>query len=158
MRNQRALSITHESINFSPSKQKYSFSKGDRFKSISGRTPSEFTVTLKDTFNKRSPSFGVGERFRERIRNDIPPLGTYKLDTSFNTENAIYMPKQLKYTFGNSAGRDDYNKVYNPMDNSPRGNDAKLFPGPGEYKYKNMNIGVDAKKFSFLKRCKNPQD
>ena len=43
------------------------------------------------------------------------------------------MPKQLYYSFGNSASREAYNKVYNPMDNSPRGADAKQFPGPGEY-------------------------
>jgi hypothetical protein len=28
-------------------------------------------------------------------------------------------------------------------------------PGPGEYKYKNMSVGVDARKFSFLQRTKN---
>ena len=28
-------------------------------------------------------------------------------------------------------------------------------PGPGEYKYNNMNVGVDARKFSFLQRTKN---
>ena len=31
----------------------------------------------------------------------------------------------------------------------------KDMPGPGEYKYNNMNVGVDARKFSFLKRTKN---
>jgi len=31
-------------------------------------------------------------------------------------------------------------------------------PGPGEYKYNNMNVGVDARKFSFLKRTKNVQE
>ena len=31
----------------------------------------------------------------------------------------------------------------------------KDMPGPGEYKYKNMNVGVDARKFSFLRRTKN---
>lgn len=31
-------------------------------------------------------------------------------------------------------------------------------PGPGEYKYSNMNIGVGARKFSFLQRTKNIQE
>ena len=65
----RALSITHESLNFSPTKQKFSFSRGERFKSFSGKTPSEFTTTLGSTFGKRSPSFGVGARFKVRTIN-----------------------------------------------------------------------------------------
>ena len=77
------------------------------------------------------------------------------MDTSFNTENAIYMPKQVHISFGASAGRDAYEKVFNPINNSPRGDEAKRFPGPGEYKYANMKIGVDARKYSFLRRTKN---
>ena len=66
------------------------------------------------------------------------------------------MPKTNYYSFGNSASRDAYNKVYTPGDQpSPRGRDMKDMPGPGEYKYNNMNVGVDARKFSFLKRTKN---
>jgi hypothetical protein len=66
------------------------------------------------------------------------------------------MPKTNYYSFGNSASRDAYDKVYTPGDQpSPRGRDMKDMPGPGEYKYKNMNVGVDARKFSFLKRTKN---
>ena len=68
------------------------------------------------------------------------------------------MPKTNYYSFGLSASRDAYNKVYTPGDqNSPRGRDMSGQPGPGEYKYKNHNIGVDAKKFSFLQRTKNTQ-
>ena len=68
------------------------------------------------------------------------------------------MPKTNYYSFGLSASRDAYNKVFTPGDhNSPRGKDMKDQPGPGEYKYNNMNVGVDARKFSFLKRTKNVQ-
>ena len=68
------------------------------------------------------------------------------------------MPKTNYYSFGLSASRDAYKKVYNPHDqNSPRGRDMSDQPGPGEYKYKNLNIGVGARKFSFLSRTKNPQ-
>ena len=65
----KCLLVTHDAVNFSPSKAKYTFSKDQRFKSISGtsRTPSEFTVNLPHTFGRRSPSFGVGERFKQRI-------------------------------------------------------------------------------------------
>lgn len=64
----RCLSLTHESINFSPSKQKYSFSKGSRFKSIGGVTKVEFNHHLPSTFGKRTASFGVGERFHQLKR------------------------------------------------------------------------------------------
>ena len=64
------------------------------------------------------------------------------------------MPKTNYYSFGLSASRDNYNKNYGSH-NSPRGRDMKDQPGPGEYKYKNMTVGVDARKFSFLARTKN---
>ena len=68
------------------------------------------------------------------------------------------MPKTNYYSFGNSASRDAYNKVYTPGEPpSPRGRDMKDMPGPGEYKYSNHNIGVDARRFSFLQRTKNVQ-
>ena len=65
----KCLLVTHDAINFSPTKAKYSFSKDQRFKSITGttRTPSEFSHTLPHTFGRRSPSFGIGERFKIRI-------------------------------------------------------------------------------------------
>lgn len=50
------------------------------------------------------------------------------------------------------------NKVYNPLDNSPRGSESKAIPGPGEYKYKNMAIGQDSRHFSFLRRTRNSQE
>ena len=49
------------------------------------------------------------------------------------------------------------NKMYNPMDNSPRGSEIKNMPGPGEYKYKNFSVGTEGRHFSFLKRTKNVQ-
>ena len=61
----RCLSLTHDSVNFSPTKQKYSFSKGSRFKSISGPTNCEFNHHLPGTFGRRSPSFGIGDRFKQ---------------------------------------------------------------------------------------------
>lgn len=68
------------------------------------------------------------------------------------------MPKTNYYSFDKSATRDAYSKVYNPHDqNSPRGRDMSDQPGPGEYKYNNMNIGFSSRKFSFLSRTKNPQ-
>ena len=52
-------------------------------------------------------------------------------------DNRAVMPKTNYYTFGNSATREQVNKVYNPLDNSPRGSEARQLPGPGQYTFKN---------------------
>ena len=49
------------------------------------------------------------------------------------------------------------NKVYNPLDNSPRGAESRQIPGPGEYKFKNMTVGTEGRHFSFLRRTKHSQ-
>ena len=66
----KCLLVTHDAVNFSPSKAKYSFSRDQRFRSISGvsGTPSEFTHHLPQTFGRRSPSFGIGDRFKVKIK------------------------------------------------------------------------------------------
>ena len=65
-------------------------------------------------------------------------------------ENRSVMPKTNYYSFGMSATREQMNRVYNPLDNSPRGSESKQIPGPGEYKYKNMSVGTEGRHFSFL--------
>ena len=88
---------------------------------------------------------------------DIPPPGNYRVLNSFDMSDRATMPKTHYYSFGLSATREQMSKAYNPMDNSPRGAEAKLIPGPGEYKVKNFNIGNGGRHFQFLKRTKNPQ-
>ena len=61
---QGCYTIHHDIINFSTSQQKFSFGKQRRFPSVKPTTPTDFTVTLNSTFGRRSPSFGVGERFK----------------------------------------------------------------------------------------------
>lgn len=63
----------------------------------------------------------------------MPPPGAYKTLSSFEMENRAVMPKTNYYTFDKSATRDQMNKTYNPLDNSPRGDEAKMIPGPGHY-------------------------
>lgn len=72
-------------------------------------------------------------------------------------KNRTALPKTNYYTFGNSATREQMNKVYNPLDNSPRGEESSRIPGPGEYKYKNFSIGTEGRRFSFHLRTKNCQ-
>ena len=72
-------------------------------------------------------------------------------------DNRATMPKTNYYTFGLSASREQVNKAYNPMNNSPRGVESRAIPGPGEYKYKNYKIGTEGRRFSFLGRTKDVQ-
>ena len=72
-------------------------------------------------------------------------------------ENRSVMPKTNYYSFGLSASREQMNKVYNPMENSPRDKESRNMPGPGEYKYNNFDVGREARQFSFLRRTKNSQ-
>jgi len=68
------------------------------------------------------------------------------------------LPKTEVYSFGRSATRDQMNKVYNPLCNSPRAVDSKAMPGPANYEYKNMSIGTEARRFSFLRRTRNSME
>ena len=64
---QRCYSIHHEVINFSSAQHRFSFSKDTRFPNSKPTTPTDFTTTLPTTFGRKSPTFGVGERFKIRI-------------------------------------------------------------------------------------------
>lgn len=55
--------LYHDAVNFSTAQQKFSFSKGRRFSLMKPNTPTDFTVNLPSAFGRRSPSFGVGNRF-----------------------------------------------------------------------------------------------
>lgn len=58
--------VTHEAVNNSTSKQKFSFAKNQRFSlplaEISKK--GEFNYTLPTTLSSRRASFGVGDRFK----------------------------------------------------------------------------------------------
>ncbi len=88
----------------------------------------------------------------------MPDPGAYKVLSSFEMEHRAALPKTNYYSFGLSASREQMNRCYNPMENSPRGSETRHMPGPGEYKYRNMTIGGhEGKHFSFLKRTTNVQ-
>lgn len=62
--NQGTYTIRHDIINFSTAQSRFSFSKGRRFVALTPNTPTDFNESLPGTFGRRSPSFGVGERFQ----------------------------------------------------------------------------------------------
>ena len=72
-------------------------------------------------------------------------------------DNRATMPKTNYYSFGMSATREQVNRVYNPLSNSPRGEESRQIPGPGTYQYKNYSVGTEGRHFSFLRRTKNSQ-
>ena len=78
---------------------------------------------------------------------DIPPPGNYRVLNSFDMSDRATMPKTNYYSFGLSATREQMNKAYNPADNSPRGAEAKLIPGPGYYKVRNFDVGKGGRHF-----------
>ena len=64
---QRSFSIVHhEAINFSTAQHKFSFGKGRRFPSLGLTCPTDFNTNLKSTItSNKSPTFGIGNRFKE---------------------------------------------------------------------------------------------
>lgn len=88
----------------------------------------------------------------------MPPPGAYRALSSFEMENRTALPKTNYYTFDKSATREQMNKTYNPLDNSPRGVDIKQMPGPGHYSFKNNSVGTGGRHFSFLQKTKYAQD
>ena len=87
----------------------------------------------------------------------MPPPGAYRALSSFEMENRTALPKTNYYTFDKSATREQMNKTYNPLDNSPRGVDIKQMPGPGHYSFKNNSVGTGGRHFSFLQKTKYAQ-
>ena len=55
--------IHHDAINFSTAKSRFSFSKDKRFININAITTTDYTAKIGTTFGRRSPSFGIGDRF-----------------------------------------------------------------------------------------------
>lgn len=68
--------VQHEAVNFSTAKQKFSFSKNQRFSlplaEISKK--GEFNYTLPTTLSSRRASFGVGDRFKTPLETNFRKL------------------------------------------------------------------------------------
>jgi hypothetical protein len=61
--------INHDVVNLSTAQAKFSFGKGRRFSTLKPTVETEFSITLGSTMaNKKSPSFGVGDRFKRQRR------------------------------------------------------------------------------------------
>ena len=133
-----------DKVNYSPSQHKFTFGKGDRFS-----TPKPISqvigYNLPSTLNKRGAGMGFGKRpetyNKEKLRGPSPE--TYNLKSSFDSplkyesdHNAnTFAARKKTFCFG--AGREDLQIKKNLN-----------APGPGTYKDKSRDCGVNARKFS----------
>jgi len=99
---------------------------------------------LPSTKTKRTCSFGKGNRFASRIRNDIPPPGTYNPPSEFENKR-----KGSMFSFGINWGA--YSKVY--VEGKP--NPDLTLPGPGTYKVIPDNFAYQAQKITLKARLKD---
>ena len=132
------MASKYSSIDNSPTKQKYTFSKAERFPKITIYGAMSF-YNLPSVKNERSTSFGYGSRY-----NFIPKDS----ETTPSCYNYCYgvqskQPYAPKYSFG--LGRE----------NMKNNNNDTRSPGPGKYYSPLKSIGKDSPKYSMKGRYKN---
>ncbi|CAI2370900.1 unnamed protein product [Moneuplotes crassus] len=123
-------------LNNSPAKAKFSFGTSSRFPSVKKSYCDTACYESKPALSKRSPSFGVGDRFKSPLKDRKPAPGSYKPYLSdFETNKGS--------TFGISYA--NYEKVYIKSNKIPT---DRSLPGPGAYKIdktKKGGISIGAK-------------
>ena len=132
------MASKYSSIDNSPTKQKYTFSKAERFPKISIYGAMSF-YNLPSVKNERATSFGYGSRY-----NFIPKDS----ETTPSCYNYCYgvqskQPYAPKYSFG--LGRE----------NMKNNSNYTRSPGPGKYYSPLKSIGKDSPKYSMKGRYKN---
>ena len=132
------MASKYSSIDNSPTKQKYTFSKAERFPKISIYGAMSF-YNLPNVKNERSTSFGYGSRYNFIPKNCETTPSCY--DYSYGVQsNQPYAPK---YSFGVSRER--------IKDNSK----DITSPGPGKYYSPLKTFGKDSPKYSIKGKYKN---
>ena len=132
------MASKYSSIDNSPSKQKYSFPKAERFPKISIYGAMSF-YNLPSVRTKRSTTLGYGSRYNfvPKDSENIPACYNYR----YGVESK--QPSSPKYSFG--LGR-DYIK-----DNF----EDKSIPGPGKYYSSLKSIGKEGPKYSMKGKYNN---
>ena len=132
------MASKYSSIDNSPTKQKYSFSKAERFPKISIYGAMSF-YNLPSVKNSRATSFGYGDRYNFCKKNSETTPSCYNY--SYGVEsNQPYSPK---YSFG--LGRENI-KINNAEKNTP---------GPGKYYSPVKSMGKDSPKYSIKGKYNN---
>ena len=125
------MASKYSSIDNSPSKQKYSFPKAERFPKISIYGAMSF-YNLPSVRTKRSTTLGYGSRynFAPKDSENTPACYNYRYGVESN------QPYSPKYSFG--LGRENIKDNF--QDNS--------IPGPGKYYSPLKSIGKEGPKYS----------
>ena len=110
------MASKYSSIDNSPTKQKYSFSKAERFPKISIYGAMSF-YNLPSVKNERATTFGYGSRYNICRKESETTPSCYNLKYGVESKQ----PAAPKYSFG--VGRE--NMKINKID--------KYSPGPGKY-------------------------
>lgn len=131
------MASKYSSIDNSPSKQKYSFPKAERFPKISIYGAMSF-YNLPSCKNERSTSFGYGSRY------NFVPKDSETTPSCYNYKYGVqsHQPYSPKYSFG--LGREN---ILTKLD--------KSIPGPGKYYSPLKSIGKDSPKYSMKGKYKN---
>lgn len=133
------MASKYSSIDNSPSKQKYSFPKAERFPKISIYGAMSF-YNLPSVRTKRSTTLGYGSRYNfvPKDSENIPACYNYR----YGVESK--QPQSPKYSFG--LGRDNIKDNWQD----------KSIPGPGKYYSPLKSIGKEGPKYSMKGKSNNP--
>lgn len=133
------MASKYSSIDNSPTKQKYSFPKAERFPKISVYGAMSI-YKLPSMKSERATSFGYGSRY------NFAPKGSEFTPASYNYQYGVEsnQPYAPKYSFGVSRE--------NIKDNFQ----DKSIPGPGKYYSRLKTIGNDSPKYSIKGKYNNP--
>ena len=132
------MASKYSSIDNSPTKQKYSFSKAERFPKISVYGAMSF-YNLPSVKNERATSFGYGSRYNFCKKNFETTPSCYNYSYGINSKQ----PCAPKYTFGVSRENMKINKQ------------DEYSPGPGKYYSPIKSIGNDSPKYSIKGKYNN---
>lgn len=125
------------SIDNSPSKQKYSFPKAERFPKISIYGAMSF-YNLPSMKNGRATSFGYGSRYNFCPKDSETTPSCYNYCYGVQSKQ----PYAPKYSFGVSR-------------ENMKNNNIETTPGPGKYYSPLKSIGKDSPKYSIKGRNNN---
>ena len=132
------MASKYSSIDNSPTKQKYSFPKAERFPKISIYGAMSF-YNLPSVKNERATSFGYGSRYNFCKKNAETTPSCYNYCYGVESKQ----PYAPKYSFG--LGRENMKNNYTD----------KYIPGPGKYYSLIKSIGNGSPKYSIKGKYKS---
>ena len=132
------MASKYSSIDNSPSKQKYSFSKAERFPKISVYGAMSF-YNLPSVKSERSTSFGYGSRYNFVPKNSETTPSCYNYCYGVQSRQ----PNAPKYSFGLGRECMKDNSIDTPS------------PGPGKYYSPLKSMGKDTPKYSIKGKYKD---